>query len=355
MAPCRRIGVPGSETVAIGGEADHGRWAVMPRTPLVRMDGPGRQEPPGINRPRIVIPNRIASRLARVAAGRALHPRENAHRPTGSGRSPRHESASPGPPPWPHPAEDRAPEGDVIRPGRCRGRCHGRADLPDRPWRPRPRGLRRPAPGTAAWSVAMSGPLLTPGAASPSPTRSPIRASTATGPMAIAAKMPCRAKIRMQSPTGAVSAAPKSPPAHDTGITTTAPRPAISVNAAKGRSMKAGSACDPGRDVHVCPAGEDPICRRAREDSGVRVRRYRTDTCRTCPVQGRRATDTERRITRCGHGHPIGAMRERQGRDTDPMTLRRRTVEHPFDTIKAWTGHTHFLIRRRQNFRTEWP
>ena len=35
------------------------------------------------------------------------------------------------------------------------------------------------------------------------------------------------------------------------------------------------------------------------------------------------------------------------------MTLRRRTVEHPFGTIKAWMGTTHFLTRRLKNVRTE--
>ena len=35
------------------------------------------------------------------------------------------------------------------------------------------------------------------------------------------------------------------------------------------------------------------------------------------------------------------------------MPLRRCTVEHPFGTIKAWMGHTHFLTRRLKNVRTE--
>ena len=39
--------------------------------------------------------------------------------------------------------------------------------------------------------------------------------------------------------------------------------------------------------------------------------------------------------------------------DADPMTLRRCTVEHPFGTIKAWMGHTHFLTRRLKNVSTE--
>ncbi len=35
------------------------------------------------------------------------------------------------------------------------------------------------------------------------------------------------------------------------------------------------------------------------------------------------------------------------------MTLRRCTVEHPFGTIKAWMGTTHFLMRRLKNVCTE--
>ena len=35
------------------------------------------------------------------------------------------------------------------------------------------------------------------------------------------------------------------------------------------------------------------------------------------------------------------------------MMIRRSTVEHPFGTIKAWMGHTHFLTRRLMNVRTE--
>jgi hypothetical protein len=35
------------------------------------------------------------------------------------------------------------------------------------------------------------------------------------------------------------------------------------------------------------------------------------------------------------------------------MTIRRRTVEHPFGTIKAWMGATHFLTRTLPNVKTE--
>ena len=37
----------------------------------------------------------------------------------------------------------------------------------------------------------------------------------------------------------------------------------------------------------------------------------------------------------------------------DAMTIRRRTVEHTFGTLKSWMGHTHFLTRRLANVKTE--
>ena len=35
------------------------------------------------------------------------------------------------------------------------------------------------------------------------------------------------------------------------------------------------------------------------------------------------------------------------------MRLRRATVEHPFGTLKAWMGHTHFLTKTLPHVRTE--
>ena len=35
------------------------------------------------------------------------------------------------------------------------------------------------------------------------------------------------------------------------------------------------------------------------------------------------------------------------------MRVRRATVEHPFGTIKAWMGSTHFQMKRLPNVKTE--
>ena len=61
-----------------------------------------------------------------------------------------------------------------------------------------------------------------------------------------------------------------------------------------------------------------------------------------------------RRVTRWEHEGVIDAMQRRM--DLAPqswMKLRRRIVEHPFGTIKAWMGSTHFLMKRLENVKTE--
>ncbi|TPG16806.1 IS5/IS1182 family transposase, partial [Sphingomonas koreensis] len=40
-------------------------------------------------------------------------------------------------------------------------------------------------------------------------------------------------------------------------------------------------------------------------------------------------------------------------RRPDAMRIRRQTVEHPFGTLKAWMGSTHFLMKTLKNVRTE--
>lgn len=46
-------------------------------------------------------------------------------------------------------------------------------------------------------------------------------------------------------------------------------------------------------------------------------------------------------------------MRRRMDLAPHAMRNRRRIVEHPFGTIKAWMGSTHFQMRRLENVRTE--
>lgn len=46
-------------------------------------------------------------------------------------------------------------------------------------------------------------------------------------------------------------------------------------------------------------------------------------------------------------------MQARLDREPDAMRVRRSTVEHPFGTIKAWMGASHFLTKGLERVRTE--
>lgn len=46
-------------------------------------------------------------------------------------------------------------------------------------------------------------------------------------------------------------------------------------------------------------------------------------------------------------------MQKRLDQVPQAMVLRRQTVEHPFGTIKAWMGSTHFLTKTLKRVSTE--
>ena len=46
-------------------------------------------------------------------------------------------------------------------------------------------------------------------------------------------------------------------------------------------------------------------------------------------------------------------MQARLDKAPEKMGIRRQTVEHPFGTIKAWMGSTHFLTRTLDRVSTE--
>ncbi len=46
-------------------------------------------------------------------------------------------------------------------------------------------------------------------------------------------------------------------------------------------------------------------------------------------------------------------MQQRLDQAPEKMAVRRQTVEHPFGTIKAWMGSTHFLTKTLRRVSTE--
>ena len=49
----------------------------------------------------------------------------------------------------------------------------------------------------------------------------------------------------------------------------------------------------------------------------------------------------------------LDRMQDQLDRMPEAMGVRRQTVEHPFGTLKAWMGATHFLTRTLDKVRTE--
>jgi transposase len=137
------------------------------------------------------------------------------------------------------------------------------------------------------------------------------------------------------------------------GITVTLPKPLTSTAKARGRFGKQDFCYVADEDVYTCPAGERLTYRFTREEHGLAIRRYWTTACARCAIKDRCTPGRERRVSRWEHEDVLEAVERRLDENPQAMRRRRETVEHPFGTIKAWMGATHFLMKRLRNVRTE--
>jgi hypothetical protein len=111
---------------------------------------------------------------------------------------------------------------------------------------------------------------------------------------------------------------------------------------------------DAENDCYTCPAGEKLTKSAARSDRKGDIDHYRHLTaCFTCPLRPKCTSDKLKRIKRWRHEGVLDKMQARLDRMSDAMKVRRQTVEHPFGTLKAWMGSTHFLTKTLEKVRTE--
>jgi transposase len=132
---------------------------------------------------------------------------------------------------------------------------------------------------------------------------------------------------------------------HEAGITVTLPKPLTSGAKSEGRFGKQDFVYLPEEDVYRCPAGERLSYRYTNEEDGKILRRYWTTACPNCSLKAQCTTGPQRRITRWEHEHLLEAVQQRLDANPQAMRQRRETVEHPFGTIKARMGATHFLTK----------
>ena len=123
----------------------------------------------------------------------------------------------------------------------------------------------------------------------------------------------------------------------------TLPKPLTSGAKADGRFGKQDFVYIPEEDVYRCPAGERSIIV-TRTRKAAKLRRYWTNACKSVR-SNRCTTGKERRITRWEHEHLLEEVQRRLDENPQAMRQRRETVEHPFGTMKARMGATHFLTK----------
>ncbi len=137
------------------------------------------------------------------------------------------------------------------------------------------------------------------------------------------------------------------------GIKTLVPKPQTSNNKAQGKFDKADFRYVPSKNEYVCPAGHRAIWRYSTVERGLTIHRYWTSACFRCAIKPQCTTNQYRRIARTEHEDVLDAMQKRLDRTLRAARIRRQTVEHPFGTLKAWMGATHFLTKTLPRVSTE--
>jgi transposase len=139
----------------------------------------------------------------------------------------------------------------------------------------------------------------------------------------------------------------------EAGITTLVPKPLTSNSRADGRFDKRDFIFVAKRDEYRCPAGERAIWRMTTVENGRKMHRYWPSACPRCPLKWRCTPSDYRRIARWEHEQVLDDMQQRLDRVPQASRMRRQTAEHPFGTLKAWMGSTHFLTKTLPKVRTE--
>ena len=137
------------------------------------------------------------------------------------------------------------------------------------------------------------------------------------------------------------------------GITSYVPKPLTSSNRAKGHFGRDAFRYIVEDNEYECPAGERLPWHMNTQDRGRTVQLYWTYKCRYCRIKAQCTSGVHRKMTRWEHEEVLDRAQARLDRNPQMMRTRRAVVEHPFGTLKAWMGSTHFLTRTLDRVSTE--
>ena len=139
-----------------------------------------------------------------------------------------------------------------------------------------------------------------------------------------------------------------------TGVLPYVPKTRTSGNAKRGLFTVQDFIYDAENDRYTCPAGEFLTRGKVRSDRRDDMDHYRNLTaCLTCGLKPQCTPNKVKRQKRWAHEAVLDRMQARLDRMPEAMTIRRQTVEHPFGTLKAWMGSTHFLTKTLEKVKTE--
>ena len=133
---------------------------------------------------------------------------------------------------------------------------------------------------------------------------------------------------------------------HDADITAYVPKPMTSSAKADGRFNKDAFVYDATKNEYICPAGEALPWRFSSIEKGMNMHCYWSSKCQGCALKTQCTPSKNRRVRRWEHETVLEEMQRRLNDAPDMMRIRKRTVEHPFGTLKQWMGSTHFLTRK---------
>ena len=139
-----------------------------------------------------------------------------------------------------------------------------------------------------------------------------------------------------------------------TGVLPCVPKTLTSGNTKRGLFTIQDFIYDAENDRYTCPAGNYLTKGKMRSDRRDNIDHYRNLTaCLTCALRPRCTPDKRKRLKRWEHEGVLDRMQAALDRMPEAMTIRRQTVEHPFGTLKAWMGSTHFRTRTLEKVKTE--
>ena len=141
----------------------------------------------------------------------------------------------------------------------------------------------------------------------------------------------------------------------DEGMITLVPKTLTSNNGADGFFPRSAFKYDAQKNEYRCPANQALTYRHSSMEKGMSIDTYYVSTpiCRACEKKSQCTVGINRRMRRWEHENVLEEMQDHLTQMPGAMTTRASTVEHPFGTIKLWTGSRHFLMKRLKNVRTE--